>query len=577
MTRHALRTIATALVSVVAVVGAESVSFAQDTQPRGRGQAGAQRGGGMRGMMGRGGMGGMGQGMRDMREALQPDFERRDVPLFIRQLSLNDDQSGVLETLFLDYETVFQPEAEAIMTAMTDIGRSMMQSMMTPERQQQMRDTWDSIRKQVEEAEAANGPMDDDQRRQFFREQMQKATERFANEAVDSGLDAEVKDAMNEMLSKLEAWTTRKAELRDDFVFGMKAVLDDDQMTLWPAFDRFLVREKSLSRGRISGEDVNLFFEVDELRLPPDEFAKIEPLFDGYEQRLDEALRARNAYLESSMTDLFRAVRDGKSDGAGRIFKRQADLRSSVRDVNDDYRRQMVEALGDSEWARSLDARVLEKGWQRIFRQTRTDRMFDDAMKIEGLAPETLQAVTDLYSQYRGEIAPVNERLKATARTEEPAELVRNGERFVGMMSQGIAGMARNFGPGGDADREDPMRKLFDSRDAIGERYEERLKALLTPEQYESIAPRGRGRGPGGGGGFGGPGGGFDPNALLERIPEEQRKAFLDRVDANKNGKVDEDEREAVREYMREQFGNFGGGAGGRGGRGGRGGQGTDA
>ncbi len=577
MTRHALRTIATALVSVVAVVGAESVSFAQDTQPRGRGQAGAQRGGGMRGMMGRGGMGGMGQGMRDMREALQPDFERRDVPLFIRQLSLNDDQSGVLETLFLDYETVFQPEAEAIMTAMTDIGRSMMQSMMTPERQQQMRDTWDSIRKQVEEAEAANGPMDDDQRRQFFREQMQKATERFANEAVDSGLDAEVKDAMNEMLSKLEAWTMRKAELRDDFVFGMKAVLDDDQMTLWPAFDRFLVREKSLSRGRISGEDVNLFFEVDELRLPPDEFAKVEPLFDGYEQRLDEALRARNAYLESSMTDLFRAVRDGKSDGAGRIFKRQADLRSSVRDVNDDYRRQMVEALGDSEWARSLDARVLEKGWQRIFRQTRTDRMFDDAMKIEGLAPETLQAVTDLYSQYRGEIAPVNERLKATARTEEPAELVRNGERFVGMMSQGIAGMARNFGPGGDADREDPMRKLFDSRDAIGERYEERLKALLTPEQYESIAPRGRGRGPGGGGGFGGPGGGFDPNALLERIPEEQRKAFLDRVDANKNGKVDEDEREAVREYMREQFGNFGGGAGGRGGRGGRGGQGTDA
>ncbi len=574
MTRHALRTIATALVSVVAVVGAESVSFAQDTQPRGRGQAGAQRGGGMRGMMGRGGMGGMGQGMRDMREALQPDFERRDVPLFIRQLSLNDDQSGVLETLFLDYETVFQPEAEAIMTAMTDIGRSMMQSMMTPERQQQMRDTWDSIRKQVEEAEAANGPMDDDQRRQFFREQMQKATERFANEAVDSGLDAEVKDAMNEMLSKLEAWTMRKAELRDDFVFGMKAVLDDDQMTLWPAFDRFLVREKSLSRGRISGEDVNLFFEVDELRLPPDEFAKVEPLFDGYEQRLDEALRARNAYLESSMTDLFRAVRDGKSDGAGRIFKRQADLRSAVRDVNDDYRRQMVEALGDSEWARSLDARVLEKGWQRIFRQTRTDRMFDDAMKIEGLAPETLQAVTDLYSQYRGEIAPVNERLKATARTEEPAELVRNGERFVGMMSQGIAGMARNFGPGGDADREDPMRKLFDSRDAIGERYEERLKALLTPEQYESIAPRGRGRGPGGGGGFGGPGGGFDPNALLERIPEEQRKAFLDRVDANKNGKVDEDEREAVREYMREQFGNFGGGAGGRGGRGG---QGTDA
>ena len=203
MNRPAFRTIVAALVSAAALIGAESVSLAQDGPPGGRGQGGGQRGGGggggMRGLMGggRGGMGGMGQGMRDMREALQPDFERRDVPLFVRQLSLTDDQSGVLETLFLDYETVFQPEAEAIMTSMTDIGRSMMQSMMTPERQQQMRDTWDSIRKQVEEAEAANGPMDDDQRRQFFREQMQKATERFANEAVDSGLDGEVKAAIN--------------------------------------------------------------------------------------------------------------------------------------------------------------------------------------------------------------------------------------------------------------------------------------------------------------------------------------------------------------------------------------------
>ena len=99
----------------------------------------------------------------------------------------------------------------------------------------------------------------------------------------------------------------------------------------------------------------------------------------------------------------------------------------------------------------------------------------------------------------------------------------------------------------------------------------ERLKALLTPEQFGKL-PRST-RGDGGRGNFGGGpgfGGNFDPNAMLERLPEEQRKQFLDAVDKNKNGKIDDDERDGIREYMRQQFGNMGGG--GRGGRGGEGG-----
>ena len=55
---------------------------------------------------------------------------------------------------------------------------------------------------------------------------------------------------------------------------------------------------------------------------------------------------------------------------------------------------------------------------------------------------------------------------------------------------------------------------------------------------------------------------------MLERLPEDQRKAFMDAVDKNKNGEIDDDEREAVREYMRQQFGNMRGGGEGRRGRG---------
>jgi hypothetical protein len=575
-------TLRSALVAMATLVASESLVLAQNEPPAGQngGQRGGQRGGGqdaggqrgggggggnmgrMFGGMGgqRGGMGGMGRGMQDMREALEADFQRRDVPIFVRQLNLTEDQSGVLETLFVDYETSFQPEAEAIQSAMMDIGRNMMQSFNSPERREQMQQMRDKFQQEFEAAEAANGPMDDDARRAFFRERMQKAVEEFAQQSQVNGLDAEVKAAMGQLLEKMEAWQSRKAQLRDNFTTGMKAVLDDDQLAQWPAFERFLTREKTLPRGRISGENLNLFFVVDELRMPPEEFAKLEPIFDDYETRLDNALRARNAYVEESMPKIMKAMQSQDSADAGRIFKRQADLRAAVRDVNEEFRKAMVNALGESAWAKTLDKAVLAGGWDRFYRPTNTDRMFEEAVKIEGLDPAVLQSVTDLYAGYRGELAPLNDRLKDLARTEEPDQIVRDGERFVSMISQGIGGMARAFGGGGAEEREDPMRKVFDDRTELGTRYEERLKALLTPEQFEKL-PRGRGAR-----GAGGPGGNFDPNAFLDRIPEEQRKQFMEAVDKNKNGQIDEDERDGIRDYMRQQFQNRGGQGGGQGG-----------
>jgi hypothetical protein len=568
-------TLRSALVAMATLVASESLVLAQNEPPAGQngGQRGGDQnargqrggGGGMGRMFGgrggqRGGMGGMGRGMQDMREALEADFQRRDVPIFVRQLNLTEDQSGVLETLFVDYETSFQPEAEAIQSAMMDIGRNMMQSFNSPERREQMQQMRDKFQQEFEAAEAANGPMDDDARRAFFRERMQKAVEEFAQQSQVNGLDAEVKAAMGQLLEKMEAWQSRKAQLRDNFTTGMKAVLDDDQLAQWPAFERFLTREKTLPRGRISGENLNLFFVVDELRMPPEEFAKLEPIFDDYETRLDNALRARNAYVEESMPKIMKAMQSQDSADAGRIFKRQADLRAAVRDVNEEFRKAMVNALGESAWAKTLDKAVLAGGWDRFYRPTNTDRMFEEAVKIEGLDPAVLQSVTDLYAGYRGELAPLNDRLKDLARTEEPDQIVRDGERFVSMISQGIGGMARAFGGGGAEEREDPMRKVFDDRTELGTRYEERLKALLTPEQFEKL-PRGRGAR-----GAGGPGGNFDPNAFLDRIPEEQRKQFMEAVDKNKNGQIDEDERDGIRDYMRQQFQNRGGQGGGQGG-----------
>jgi hypothetical protein len=120
--------------------------------------------------------------------------------------------------------------------------------------------------------------------------------------------------------------------------------------------------------------------------------------------------------------------------------------------------------------------------------------------------------------------------------------------------------------------------EVFEQRSDVGERYLERLRALLTPEQIERL-PRTRGQGGARGGFGGGQGGAEGMQGMLERLPEEQRRQLLQAVDRNGNGQIDEDEREGLRQYMREQFSNFrnnagGGGGGGAGGRGGRGGAG---
>ena len=79
-----------AILAASTLVASESLvgfsTFAQNEPPAGgqRG-GGGWRGGGQGGGQRGGGMGGMGRGMQDMREALEADFQRRDVPIAERR------------------------------------------------------------------------------------------------------------------------------------------------------------------------------------------------------------------------------------------------------------------------------------------------------------------------------------------------------------------------------------------------------------------------------------------------------------------------------------------------------------
>ncbi len=536
--------------------------------------ASAQQDGGRGGRGGQGGRGGMG-GMRDIRELLEPDFSRRDVPLFVEQLQLDDGQRAIIESLIEDYDDTFGGGSEAVQADLTDLGRSMMQSFMgggaMGDMRERMQETMGSIREEMEEIQAANGgqEMSSEERRAFFRERMQNVQQDMMQDAMESGAMDEARGVMGEMLDILQEWVAQRQLLKTEFVGNVEIQLSDDQLVLWPAFDRFLVREKSLPRGRLSGEEVNLFAVLDDVGLSESAYAAVEPMLDEYEFQLHSALVARDAYLLSSAPRLFKAMQEGSVDDAERILKQQVQYREGVRNVNDNFRVQFADVIEDEMEKEALNRAFLEEAYDRIYRPTFGQRSFAAAMEIEDLDPDVLEAIMTLDGSFMAELSAKNLLLVGILRKSEGDDEVSQGTRMVSVMSGDFSGGmpwggGRNRGGGGD--EEDPYREGMDDRNRIDERYVEQLSALLTPEQQEALPTQRGGRG-GGGGGWGG------------GASEGQRAEFMKRFDKDGDGELSDEERQSMIEEFRGGRGGQGGqggrgGRGGEGGRGGRGGQG---
>jgi hypothetical protein len=564
--------------AVVAVLSAETLlqtsALAQDGAPPaaqdggrgGRGQGGGR--GGQGGGMFRGGMGRMGI-QNQIRDAFEPDFVRRDVPLFKDQLSLEEAQMAVVEQLMRDYEDAFEPAREEMMNQMQDIGRQMMAPMMAPEMQEKWRGAMDEARQQMEQmAQEKGSELTPEERQQFFRSQMEKLGEQVQKEMKSTGAFDQMRASLGEMVTDFNKWTDTKSRLRKSFVEGLQASLSEPQQKKWPSFERFLAREKTLPRATISGEGVNLFLVLDEAGLSKETFAKLQSIMDEYELQLDVALKARNEFLAANEGKYLAAIQSGDMDAAKKFAQRSLDLREKVRDVNDRYREAICAELS-AEDAGRVRAEALAAAYERVYGQNRVQRAFESALKIEGLEATVAESVKALAAQYSSEIGPMNDRIAQAIRKEEPVRQTEDMTRVVGFLS-GDVPMSQMFRPRGNEQGE--SAELFEKRTETNDTYMDRLEKLLTPEQWEAL-PKGReGRGGGGPGGFGGFGGG-GPIKLAD-LPEQAQER-MKQFDKNNDGTIDDTERQAMMEEFRQRGGPgmmFGGGGNGGGGRGGQGG-----
>ena len=426
----------------------------------------------------RGGM----RGMRGLTYLLEPDFNRRDVTQFNDVLSLDRSQQMIVQTLFAEYDEAFKAARHDLDQIVRRLRPDRSED--DSERQQarrQMRDRWQSLRQQMELArdpslsdEAREEIMDIVRRRS--EEMREQARRTFGPQIDPEEMERLIADAVNEY----KIFRAEKVRLRDQFIGDLQLVLRDDQQPAWPSLERRLIRQKTIQRGQLSGESVDLFNIVRELSLDSAGSDAVAPVLQEYEVSLDLVLRDRNTYLEESQVEGFSSIMQRDAKRALSLYDGEMIRRVFVRDVNEQYVSSLAEALPEDPAARFVRT-YRERAYARIYRKTATQRAFESTAKFDDLDPDIAEAVAGLEEVYEIELGVRNEQLMDIVKSEEPKQRRRFLERMA----------SRDFGRGGPGRREgrseDRTRREFQARREFDDRYRQQLAAMLTPAQVERL------------------------------------------------------------------------------------------
>jgi hypothetical protein len=277
------------------------------------------------------------------------------------------------------------------------------------------------------------------------------------------------------IIGPIEGWRTEREQLRERFEEDVKVLLNNDQRDHWPAFERRMRREKTLHQGRLSGETLNLFHIVRDLRLDQRTEQMIQPVMEQYDIALDYALRMRNEALVQKENEQLRQIRGGNMEAMVGHTEREVTRRLAVRAVNDEYIENIAAALpqphGDS-----FRASALERAYPRVHRPLPAQRLFQEARRIDGLSAETVEVIAVLEEQFLAEMRQINESILASLRSFEP-ESLRHAAKAVAARQSGES-LARLT---------DPTNEQVRERDTRATSYVERLRELIDPEQFAML------------------------------------------------------------------------------------------
>ena len=359
-------------------------------------------------------------------QAMEPEFFTRDLLIFIEGLDLDETQAVIAEAIFDDYEQQF------------DQGKL----------------------------------------------RMEEEIEELTTQLKDMRGQGKQDQILEMVVKPIQDWLIRREDLNQQLIENVKIILVPEQQELWTEFNRRLYREKKLDDGTLSGERIDLFIIARDTNVD----AMVEPVksvMNDYSLQLDQALHARQRLIEGKDSSLLDSLQNRSNNPSVDIEVKMdiIDHRVKVRDLNDFYREEIASNL-PSEVAEAFKAETLRRAYPKVYRMTGAERIFDTALETynpggdNGIpGPKADKAIYDaiwnLYAEYLGELALLNDTLYTTTRSSEPAIQKQRLENMIRRASNQEVTRPTN-----------PLAELQQEKRELEASYIAKLRALLGDDAF---------------------------------------------------------------------------------------------
>jgi hypothetical protein len=353
-------------------------------------------------------------GQAGFADAFRIDFLERDLPLFVETLKLEEWQRPIVESLLQDYQLSFTAGVEEV------------------------------------------------------REKMRASTEQIAASRED--------DVMKIILQPLDAWDEKRIGYRDNFLQNVKAQLSSDQLSQWPHFERTLRRDKSLSKGELMGESIDLFIVVRNMRMPFEVEQSVDPMLMDYELELDAALKSRQQVMDSLQDKVKDAMASMDFDAGLSAMDQIMTTRIRIREVQDGYINQLAEAL-PSEWGETFRQTAFGKAYPKVFRPNPIDKMIESARLSPDMTDAQLAELDSVEVNFRAQLSALEQRLLQAYRIHEPNTPRLKVQRM----------LDRRDGRRNNNNDPTEMDRISAERNDLISETRRLILAILTPEQIGAM------------------------------------------------------------------------------------------
>lgn len=297
-------------------------------------------------------------------------------------------------------------------------------------------------------------------------------------EAIQGDLEAlrgDPEQILTLVLAPIQRWIGERELLGDQLIENVRVILIPEQESRWMSFNRKLYIEQTFYQGLLSGENLNLNHILRDMSLDPTTVTMIQPAVDTWSIEAMKAMKDRAVLLRGPHATIMEMI--NASDTQEDLQRKQEiiDARITVRETNDRGIQGIASALPQEHASKFIED-ALMRAYPTAYRRTPAQRVLEAAAANTNYPVEIQEAVRQLVDEYLAKVQDANARILQSIQRNEPErerEKIRNQMRKLN----------------GEAPIKyiSPTKDLVAARKEMGREYIERLRELLSPDQFNEL------------------------------------------------------------------------------------------